>query len=89
MEPQIADLYAVRRTLGNFAVLAKGLGPSSLYDSSAGQRAGPTARKVSESNEVLTLRGLSAVPVRDESLLMLARFSCAIRPVLGFPGTYR
>ena len=48
-------LDAVRRTRGNLAVLARGLGPLDLYYSFTGQRAGPTAHKVPESNRVLML----------------------------------
>ncbi len=44
----------------------RGVGASNLYDLRTGQRAGPTAYKVPESNKVLTLRALSAVPVRGE-----------------------
>ncbi len=56
----------------------EGLGPSNLYSFGEGQRARPTARKVPESNKVLTLRASSAVPVRGEIPLSVARFSCAL-----------
>lgn len=55
-----------------------GLGASNLYSLGEGQRAGPTVRKVPESNKVLTLRASSAVPVRGEIPLSVARFSCAL-----------
>ena len=51
--------------LAHLAALARGA--LDLYDARTGQRAGPTARKVPESNSVLTLRASSAVPVRDET----------------------
>ena len=56
----------------------EGLGPSNLSCLVRGQRAGPTVRKVPESNKVLTLRASSAVPVRGEIPLSVARFSCAL-----------
>lgn len=62
-----AHIGADRQTRGNLAALARGLEPLDLYDARTGQRAGPTARKVPESNRVLTLRASSAVPVRDET----------------------
>lgn len=56
----------------------RGVGALDLYDSFTGQRAGPTVRKKTESNRVLTLRASSAVPVRGEIPLSVARFSCAL-----------
>ena len=73
-----AGLDAVRRTRDNLAELVRGLGPLDLYGLRRGQRAGPTVRKVPESNKVLTLRASSAVPVRGEIPLSVARFSCAL-----------
>ena len=76
-----AHLGADRQTRGNLAALARGLGPLDLYDARTGQRAGPTARKVPESNRVLTLRASSAVPVRDET-----REVSLLPSGFGFPG---
>lgn len=72
------QLSFVRRLRQIPVVLVRGWGASNLYSLGEGQRAGPTARKVPESNKVLTLRASSAVPVRGEIPLSVARFSCAL-----------
>ena len=76
--PQRCSIKSCSRLTAHPGASGLGLGPSDLYSLVRGQRAGPTVCKVPESNKVLTLRASSAVPVRGEIPLSVARFSCVL-----------